>query len=144
MPLPRLQEVDPSSLLKAGGWLLTYHRGALESEVARYNFLAALALSAINGSCLPCCHRTTKVVQLLDCNLFWAEFPPERAGKMLALQGLLVGGGVTQQAAAAAFAAAGSDPDSGSLRSLQAVLRPLAAKHFMQMSCESVAKRQRM
>ena len=59
-------------------------------------------MSAINGSCLPCCHRTTKVVQLLNCNLFWAEFPPKQAGKMLALQCLLVGDGVTQQAAAVA------------------------------------------
>ena len=105
----------------------------------RYNFLVALALSVINSNCLPCCQQTTQAVQLLNCNLFWAEFPPTRAGKMLSLQGLLAGGGVTQQAAASAFAAAGTDSNSGSLWSLQVLLRPLAAQPLNDASIQAAA-----
>lgn len=94
-----------------------------------------LALSALNGNSLPSCQRTTQVVQLLDCNLFWAAFSP-KVGKRLALQGLMAGGGVTQQAAAAAFASAGIDVEAASLVELQAALRPLAAAHFAQQAAK--------
>ena len=131
---------DPATALKTNGWLLTYERNSLADDQMRYNFLAVLARSAIDRTSLPSCQRTTKVVHLLDCNIFWAAFPPQRAGKMLALQGLMEGGSVTQQDAAGVFAAAATDPDSAPLGSLQALLRPLVARSFFQ----SAEKRQRV
>lgn len=111
----------------------------LPSRQAQYDFLAVQACSAIRLSSLPMCTRTTKVVQLLDCNIMWEAFPLQRLGKMLALQGLLQGGGVKREAAQAAFASAGADPDTAPLTSLQTLLRPMAAKHFFQ-----AAKRKRV
>ena len=79
---------------------MSYERGNQPTPQARYNFLAVLARSTIDPCSLPSSDRTTKVLQLLDCNIFWAAFPPQRAGKLVALQGLLEGAGVTQQEAA--------------------------------------------
>lgn len=130
---------DYASLLATDEWLLTWERGRLPSPQAQYDFLAVQACSAMRLSSLPMCPRTTKVVQLLDCNIMWAAFPVKQLAKMLALQGLLQGGGVTREAAQAAFAAAGADPDSAPLTSLQTLLRPMAAQHFFQ-----AAKRKRV
>lgn len=132
---------DPESLLHAEGFMLTYQRATLGSADDQYNFFAVLALSALNGNSLPSCQRTTKVVQLLDCNLFWAAFSPS-AGKRLVLQALLAAGGVTQQRAAAAFAQDGIDVEAASLSELRDALRPMAAVHFVRASLMQAAKKE--
>lgn len=150
---PIAQEVPASdeeiaSLLAEDGWLLTWDSKALASQQEHYNYLAVQACSNMRLSSVPSCPRTTKKVQLLDCNILWAAYPLQQVCKLLALQGLLLaGGGVTREEAQAAFGAAGADPDTAPLSSLQTVLRPLAAKHFFPHAVPPVspaAKRQRV
>lgn len=79
-------------------------------------------------------------MQLLDYGLFWAAYPAAQPTKMLVVQGLLGGAGLTAQQGAAVFEEANVHGDRDDLRALMHALRPSAARNMMQ----NAPKRQRV